>query len=81
VPEHEHYLEMWASASIGQLPPEQLATLGTHLKECAECRAAYADYAQIAGLEYALREQDVQLGPEEAVRYLDSTPVRALTIK
>jgi len=75
--EHEQFQEMCAAASIGQLSPEQLASLESHMADCADCRNTYADYSHIAGLEYSLREHDTTLNSTEANRYLDSTLLRS----
>lgn len=77
MPEHERFQEMCAAASIGQLPPDQLALLGEHMADCADCRSSYADYNHLAGLEYSLREHDTTLNPAEASKYLDSTQLRS----
>jgi hypothetical protein len=76
VPAHEHFQEMCAAASIGQLPPEQLAVLERHMAECTDCRRAYADFSEIAGLEYSLRDQDTTLNSAEANRYMNSSLLR-----
>ena len=75
--EHEQFQELCAAASIGQLSPEQLASLENHMADCADCRNTYADYSHIAGLEYSLREHDTTLNSTEANRYLNSTLLRS----
>lgn len=45
---HEEFLELCAAATAGELSVEERARLGAHLKECAECRSAMADYESIA---------------------------------
>src|SRR5216110_2905959 len=67
---------MCAAASIGQLPADQLAELERHLSDCPECRGAYGDYGQIAGLEYSQREHDTTLNADEANRYFNSPHIR-----
>jgi len=74
--EHEKFQEMCAAASVGQLSPDQLAALERHMADCADCRSSYADYSQIAGLEYSLREHDTTLDSVEANKYVDSTHLR-----
>jgi hypothetical protein len=74
--DHEQFQEMCAAASVGQLSPDQLAALERHMADCADCRSAYADYSQIAGLEYSLREHDTTLDSVEANKYVDSTLLR-----
>lgn len=76
MPEHERFQEMCAAASIGQLPPGQLAALERHLAECADCRSAYGDYSQIASLEFSLRDHDIILNSAEANKYINSTLLR-----
>ncbi len=75
--EHDQFKEMCAAASLGQLPPEQLASLERHMVDCADCRGAYADYSHIAGLEYSLREHDTTVNSAEANDYLNSTLLRS----
>src|SRR5260370_2375219 len=74
--EHEQFQEMCAAASVGQLSPDQLAALERHMADCADCRSSYADYSQIAGLEYSLREHDTTLDSVEANKYVDSALLR-----
>ena len=74
--EHEQFQEMCAAASVGQLSPDRLAALERHMADCADCRSSYADYSQIAGLEYSLREHDTTLDSVEANKYVDSTLLR-----
>src|SRR5260370_11429852 len=68
---------MCAAESLGQLAPEQLASLERHMVDCADCRGAYADYSHIAGLEYSLREHDTTVNSAEANDYLNSTLLRS----
>lgn len=76
MPAHEQFQEMCAAASIGQLAPEELAALERHLADCADCRRAYADFSEISGLEYSLRDHDTTLNSAEANRYINSSLLR-----
>src|SRR5260370_28660795 len=68
---------MCAAESLGQLAPEQLASLERHMVDCADCRGAYADCSHIAGLEYSLREHDTTVNSAEANKCLNSTLLRS----
>lgn len=47
---HEAYLEMAAAQALGALDPVERASFEAHAASCAECRAALAEYADVAGL-------------------------------
>ena len=44
---HESFRELSALAAIGQLSSDEDRELNAHLRECAECREAHADYARV----------------------------------
>ena len=44
---HDHFLELGALATIGQISQEEDRELTAHLQECGDCRSAYSDYASI----------------------------------
>ena len=47
MPVHEEFRELGALAAIGQVTASEHEELAAHLRECAECREAYADYSRI----------------------------------
>ena len=47
MPVHEEFRELGALAAIGQVTASEHEDLAAHLRECAECREAYADYSRI----------------------------------
>ncbi len=46
---HEHFEELCSLAVLGEVSPEELTELEKHLRECPECRIAYADFVALAG--------------------------------
>lgn len=44
---HEHYRELCALAAIGQLSADEDRELDQHLYQCANCRAANAEYSHV----------------------------------
>lgn len=47
MPGHDEFRELGALAAIGQITASEHENLSTHLRECPECREAYADYSRI----------------------------------
>lgn len=47
MPAHDEFRELGALAAIGQITASEHEDLSTHLRECPECREAYADYSRI----------------------------------
>jgi len=47
MPAHDEFRELGALAAIGQITASEHEDLSVHLRECAECREAYADYSRI----------------------------------
>lgn len=45
---HEYFEELAALAAIGQISGSEMGELEKHLENCAGCRTAYADFAEIA---------------------------------
>ncbi len=45
--DHEQFCELGALATIGQITAAEHEDLAAHLRECPECREAYADYSRI----------------------------------
>lgn len=46
---HEHFEELCSLAVLGEVSPEELTELEEHLRECPECRVAYADFVALTG--------------------------------
>src|SRR5580698_3616943 len=46
--EHEKYEELCALATAGALTPAESEVLFTHLNECSECSAMFAEYQSVA---------------------------------
>src|SRR5271163_3495497 len=46
---HEHFEELCSLAVLGEVSPEELTELEKHLRECPECRVAYADFVTLTG--------------------------------
>ena len=46
---HEHFEELCSLAVLGEVSPEELTELEKHLRECPECRVAYADFVALTG--------------------------------
>lgn len=44
---HDEYRELGALAAIGQISASEHEDLSAHIRECTECREAYADYSRI----------------------------------
>ncbi len=44
---HDEFRELGALAAIGQINASEQEDLSAHLRECAECREAYAEYSHI----------------------------------
>jgi len=44
---HERFRELSALAAVGQLSADEDRELNAHLRECADCREAHADYARV----------------------------------
>jgi len=44
---HDEFRELGALAAIGQITASEQEDLSAHLRKCAECREAYADYSRI----------------------------------
>ena len=47
MPGHDEFRELGALAAIGQITASEHEDLSAHLRECPECREAYADYSRI----------------------------------
>ncbi len=47
MPVHDEFRELGALAAIGQITASEHEDLSAHLRECPECREAYADYSRI----------------------------------
>jgi hypothetical protein len=47
MPAHDEFRELGALAAIGQITASEHEDLSAHLRECPECREAYADYSRI----------------------------------
>jgi hypothetical protein len=47
MPGHDEFRELGALDAIGQITASEHEDLSVHLRECAECREAYADYSRI----------------------------------
>ena len=47
MPSHDEFRELGALAAIGQITASEHEDLAVHLRECSECREAYADYSRI----------------------------------
>jgi anti-sigma factor RsiW len=47
MPAHDEFRELGALAAIGQITAPEHEDLSAHLRECPECREAYADYSRI----------------------------------
>src|SRR5260370_11100698 len=47
MPGHDEFRELGALAAIGKITASEHEALSAHLRECPECREAYADYARI----------------------------------
>jgi len=45
---HEHYEELCALAASGQVSPDELTDLRSHLENCPSCRGAAYDFTQIS---------------------------------
>lgn len=50
MPEHSRFEELCALAAAGQISMADLAELELHLRECAACRKAQADFVEIASM-------------------------------
>ena len=72
MPQHEHYREICAAASIGQATPEELHEFEQHAAECEDCQQAYFDYLNLAGAQYAVRNPEPVLASAEAKESLNS---------
>ena len=44
---HDEFRELGALAAIGQITASEHEDLAAHVRECSECREAYADYSRI----------------------------------
>ncbi|HTX40998.1 MAG TPA: hypothetical protein VMD25_04165 [Acidobacteriaceae bacterium] len=64
--EHEQYEELCALATAGVLSSAEKELLAAHLKNCAECREAFAQYQAVAteGMPFLAGEFAVALGPD-----------------
>jgi hypothetical protein len=47
MPGHDEFRELGALAAIGQITASEHENFSAHLRECPECREAYADYSRI----------------------------------
>jgi hypothetical protein len=47
MPAHDDFRKLGALAAIGQITASEHEELSAHLRECPECREAYADYSRI----------------------------------
>ncbi|MER6999310.1 zf-HC2 domain-containing protein [Streptomyces sp. NPDC000410] len=65
VPPHEGaHVELQLGAYVmGALTPAEDALVAAHLGECAECRYAYLDVAEVPSLLALLTEDDLLGGP------------------
>lgn len=71
MPSHEKFLELGALAAIGEITASEDQELGSHLRECTDCREAYAEYSSI------LRQDLPQANPphrRSSERLLPRTP-------
>ena len=44
---HEHFEELCSLAVLGEVSPEEWTELEKHLRQCPECRVAYADFVAL----------------------------------
>ena len=44
---HEYFQELCALAAGGQISEPEFVELQDHLRDCAECRSAYADFTDL----------------------------------
>jgi exonuclease VII small subunit len=76
VQRHEHFEELCAAASIGQVSGEDLAELQEHLNWCSACQDCYAEFVALNAGQYATNVKHQELGHEEAVSFIDSALFR-----
>jgi hypothetical protein len=69
MPSHEEFLELGALAAIGQITAAEHALLAAHLRNCIDCREAFAEYSTI------LRHDLPQANPSQ-LRTSDSSLLR-----
>jgi hypothetical protein len=81
VPNHEHFEELCAAASIGQASGAELAELREHLGWCSTCQERYSDFLGLNAAEYARNARDEELSREQAVSSIDSTLFRERFLK
>jgi hypothetical protein len=72
VPNHDHYREICAAASIGQATPEELFELEQHAAECHSCREAYFAYLNLASEQFAVANQTPVLSSHDAKESLNT---------
>jgi hypothetical protein len=82
VERHEHFEEVLASASLGEATGAELADLQEHLRECPDCRAAYADFMQVSAVRM-VREANGQqeMTGAEAIGYINSAQFREKVLR
>lgn len=79
---HEHFEALCAAASIGQASGAELAELQEHLKGCAVCHQAYADFLQLGAVRsVAQANQQSEVSGPEAIGYIDSALFREKFLK
>jgi hypothetical protein len=81
VPKHEHFEELCAAASIGQVSGAELAELREHLQWCSACQERYSEFLGLNATQYARNARHEELGLEEAVSSIDSTLLRERFLK
>ena len=81
MPKHEHFEELCAAASIGQVSGAELAELREHLGWCSTCQERYSEFLGLNAAQYAKNARDEELSREEAVSSIDSTLFRERFLK
>ena len=79
---HDQFEELLAAASLGEAKGAELVELEEHLRECPDCRQAYADYLQLGSIRMVVEANGQQevTGPE-AIGYIDSDQFREKFLK
>jgi hypothetical protein len=78
---HEHFEELCAAASIGQVNGTELAELREHLGWCSPCQERYSEFLNLNAAQYAKNAGGEELTREEAVGAIDSTLFRERFLK
>ena len=81
MPEHKHFEEMCALASVGELDGGELAALEAHLADCPTCLGRYTEFLQLSALGYSQREPVPVLTAADNDAILESPISRARFLK